>query len=96
MVFKSHKFAGACLAVVDIQGLTRDVSRNPVPKPGSGSWDHFKEVTEAVRGLKNQVQGLQKSLGNPRLDAQARTEIQNAIDKAQMYITRVENIIKSH
>jgi RHS repeat-associated protein len=80
----------------DIQGLTRDVSRNPVPKPRGGSWDHFKEVTEAVKGLKREIQGLNRSLRNPNLDPAARTEIQQAIDKAQNYVTRVENIIRSH
>ncbi|HXQ71108.1 MAG TPA: polymorphic toxin type 28 domain-containing protein, partial [Pyrinomonadaceae bacterium] len=80
----------------DIQGLTRDVSRNPVPKPGGGQWDHFKEVTEAVKGLKREIQSLKGSLKNPRMDAATRGEIQCAIDKAQNYVTRVEKIIRSH
>jgi RHS repeat-associated protein len=80
----------------DIQGLTRDLSGNPVPKPGGGSWQHFKEVTEAIKGLKNEIQGLKKSLRNPNMDPGAANDIQCAIDKAQNYITRVEKIIRSH
>jgi hypothetical protein len=80
----------------DIQGLTRDLSANPVPKPGGGSWQHLKEVTEALKGLKNEIQGLKGSLRNPRLDPMAANDIQCAIDKAQNYITRVEKIIRSH
>jgi RHS repeat-associated protein len=81
----------------DIQGLTRDLSRNPVPRGRGGrTWDHFTEVTDAIRGLKNEVRSLQKSLRNPRMDAATRAEIEAAINKAKDYITRVEKIIRSH
>ncbi len=81
----------------DIQGLTRDLSRNPVPRGGGGrTWDHFTEVTDAIRGLKREIQSLKGSLKNPRMDAATREQIQCAIDKAQNYVTRVEKIIKSH
>ena len=95
-VDKIDKIIGDHLTDQDIQGLTRDLSRNPVPKPRGGPWQHFKEVTEAIKGLKNNVRSLQGSLRNPNLDPATRAEIQAAVDKAQNYITRVEQIIRSH
>lgn len=95
-VDKIDKIIDDHLTERDIQGLIRDVSRNPVPKPGGGHFDHFKEVTEAIKGLKNEIRSLRKSMRNPRMDAATREEIQCAIDKAHNMITRVEKIIKSH
>jgi len=80
----------------DIQGLTRDVSNNPVPKPSGGHWDHYKETTEAVQGLKSNIRKLERSLENPNLDPQTRIHVEQAIQKAQSYVTRVEKIISSH
>ncbi len=51
----------------DIQALIRDLSGNEVPKPGGGHYQHYKEVTEALHGLKVKVASLERSLGNPKL-----------------------------
>ena len=84
------------MSETDIGGLMRDVSNNPVTKPGGGTWNHYQEVTDAVRGLQNTVRALEGSLKNPNLAPAARAEIEQAVQAATNYITRVEKIIASH
>lgn len=77
--------------------MMRDIGGNPVPKRGGGFWDHYKEVTEAVNGLRKQVAKLERELANnPSLSATARSQMQQSVDTARSYISRVESIIRSH
>ena len=80
----------------DIEGLKRDLSGNSVPKPGGGEYQHYKEVTEAADGLRRNIDSLNRSLNNPNLSPAARAQMEQAIQKAQSYVTRVEQIIRSH
>jgi hypothetical protein len=42
----------------DFTGSLRDVTGNPVPKPGGGFWDHAQEMNNSLRGLRNAVEKL--------------------------------------
>jgi len=84
------------LTKLDVQGLMRDVSNNPVPKPGGGHFQHYKEVTDAVNGLRGAVRSLEGSLRNPNLSPAARVQIERSVETAKNYMTRVEKIIRSH
>lgn len=42
----------------DFTGSLRDVTGNPVPKPGGGFWDHAQEMNNSLRGLRNAVDKL--------------------------------------
>jgi hypothetical protein len=95
-ISKVYRLIRDHLSEKDIAGMIRDVSRNPVTKPGGGVWDHYKEVTEAVGGLRNVVAALEGSLKNPNLAPAVRAEIEQAIQQANNYIQRIEAIIRSH
>jgi RHS repeat-associated protein len=84
------------LSEKDISGLIRDVSNNPVPRSAGRVWNHYQETTDAVRALQGVVGALQGSLRNPNLAPAVRAEIEQAIQVAQNYITRVDKIIGSH
>ncbi|MDP9781401.1 two-partner secretion domain-containing protein [Pseudomonas fluorescens] len=48
----------------DITGTLRDMAGNPVPKPSGGYWDHLKEMSDTLRGLRNHAETL-KGVSEP-------------------------------
>jgi hypothetical protein len=80
----------------DLQALIRDLSNNPLVKSRGDAYQHYKEVTNAVKGLKKGIKSLENAMKNPNLSQQARTEMQQAVQEAKGYVERVEKIIRSH
>jgi hypothetical protein len=66
----------------DISGALRDMLGNPVPKPGGGHYNHFKELTDTLAGLRKQARVLE-AVNNPAAQA-AR---QRALDAIQLIET---------
>ncbi|WP_213879599.1 DUF6861 domain-containing protein [Pseudomonas sp. dw_358] len=48
----------------DIEGALKDMAGHPVPKANGGYWDHMKEMSDILRGLRNHAQTL-KGLSEP-------------------------------
>lgn len=80
----------------DLQALIRELSGNPLTKSRGELYNHWREVTNAVKGVKNGIKGLEKALKNPDLAPAARAEMEQAIQEGRSIISRVEAIIKSH
>ena len=77
----------------DLSGVLRDIEGNPVPKPNGGYWNHLDEVQSALKGLNAVQRSLQGSLRNPNLNVATRAELQNALNRAQGYISKVNGIL---
>lgn len=71
----------------DITGTLKDMSGNPVPKPGGGYWDHLQEMQNTLRGLRRNAETL-KNVNNP--------EAQAAYRRATDAINKIESAIKGH
>lgn len=61
-----------------VEGTFKDITGNPVPRPGGGCWDHLKEMNDTLRGLRNHAETL-KGVSDPAAQA-AR---QRALDTIQ-------------
>ncbi|WP_217604394.1 RHS repeat-associated core domain-containing protein [Chitinophaga sp. GbtcB8] len=90
----------AHLTEKDIAGAIRDINGNPVEINGY-VYDHLDEVTNAIQGLENQINKLNKAINGDKitgemLDAakKMRSDLQTQKDKIQAVIDRAKNAAK--
>ena len=76
----------------DISGAVRDIKGNPVVDKNGRSFQHYKEVDDAVRGLKKDRDSLVKSIKNPNLTPEVKKSIKDAINEFEIKINEWENI----
>lgn len=65
----------------DISGAVRDIKNNPVLDKNGRPYQHYKEVDDAVRGLKKERESLNKSIKNPNLTPEIKKSIRDAINE---------------
>ena len=80
------------LKETDFSGALRDLQGNPVPKPGGGYWNHLGEMKDTLTGLKRVQSGLEGSLKNPNLNSATRELLKESLDKATLYIQRINDL----
>ena len=80
----------------DFSGTLRDLQGNPVPKPGGGYWNHLKEMKDSYKGLNKIKKGLEGSLKNPNMNESERKILQEALDKVNTYIKKIEDLFSSY
>ena len=80
----------------DFSGTLRDLQGNPVPKPGGGYWNHLKEMKDSYKGLNKIKKGLEGSLKNPNMNEAERKILQEALDKVNTYIKKIEDLFSSY
>lgn len=67
----------------DLDAARREANGEVVArKPNGEPWDHVNEVREAQQGLLNQIQRLQRKLGDPRLSEADRAAAQAELSEA--------------
>jgi hypothetical protein len=76
----------------DIEGAIRDINGNPVPDGKGGTYQHYKEVDEAINGLKKERESLIKSIQNPNMPPEVEKAIKDAINEFDIYINRWNKI----
>lgn len=76
----------------DITGAIRDILGSPVTKADETSYQHFKEVTEALAGVENGVKTLAGSL-TKEVDQATRTYISRVIGEAQAAVDKVNQAL---
>lgn len=76
----------------DISGAIRDIKGNPVIKPTGNPYQHYKEVDDAIRGLKKERDSLVKSIKNPKLTPEIKKSITDAIKEFDIKINEWERI----
>ena len=76
----------------DINGAIRDIEGNPINRSGGKPFQHFKEVDDAVKGLKKERDSLSKSIKNPNLSPEIKKTIRNVIQEFDIKINEWENI----
>ena len=69
----------------DISGAVADQMGSPIPKPTGGYWDHAREVSEALRGVRKNS-AILEGVNNPAA--------RDAVIKAQQAAQRAEDAIK--
>jgi len=98
IVRKTDNLAGH-LTEKDIAGAIRDINGNPVINQATGqAWDHLKEVTDALGGLKNQIKKLNKGIEGGKFSGEAldkakdlRSNLQKQADNIQGVLDRAKN-----
>ena len=71
----------------DIDGAIKDIKGNPIQKPdGNGSYQHYKEVDDAVRGLIKEKDSLIKSIQNPNLKPDIKDYLKSVIHDFEIKI----------
>ncbi|WP_461589710.1 RHS repeat-associated core domain-containing protein, partial [Winogradskyella sp.] len=92
---KINNIGGDHLKAEDITGAILDISGNPVLKESGEAWQHLKEVNEALDGLGNQLEKLNKlidsgDLGEDVLKAakSLRTQVQGQKDQIQNLLNK--------
>ena len=78
----------------DISGAIRDIKGNPVLDKNGKPFQHYKEVDDAIRGLKKERDSLVKSIKNPKLSPEVRKSIKNVINEFDIKIDEWERIKK--
>jgi hypothetical protein len=66
----------------DLAGTGRDMLGNPVPRPAGGFYDHMKEMTETLGGLRKNI-GILEQVSNQAAQqavGRARTAIQTIVE----------------
>ena len=76
----------------DISGAIRDIKGNPVLDKNGRPFQHYKEVEDAVRGLKKERDSLVKSIKNPKLTPEIKKSIRDAINEFDIKINEWERI----
>ena len=56
----------------DFTGTLRDMTGNPVPKPGGGFWDHAQEMNNSLRGLRKHAKTLEGATDPAAIEARQR------------------------
>ncbi|SCP99922.1 RHS repeat-associated core domain-containing protein, partial [Anaerobium acetethylicum] len=78
----------------DFSGTLRDLQGNPVPNGKGGYFDHLAEMKDSYVGLNKVRKGLEGSLKNPNLSDIDRTLLQEGLDNANSYISRIQDMFK--
>ncbi len=76
----------------DISGAIRDIKGNPVLDKSGVPYQHYKEVDDAVHGLKKERDSLVKSIKNPNLTPEVKKSIRDAINEFDIKINEWERI----
>ncbi|MCG7409114.1 polymorphic toxin type 28 domain-containing protein [Paenibacillus sp. ACRRX] len=82
------------LTGMDFSETLRDLKGNPVPKPEGGYWNHLQEMRDLFKGLSKIKRGLEGSLQNPNLSDITRKTLQNALNKANKNLIKIENLFE--
>ena len=82
------------LSEMDFSGTLRDLQGNPVPKPGGGYWNHLQEMKDSYKGLSKIKRGLEGSLQNPNLSDRLRKTLQDALNKANKNLKKIEDLFE--
>ena len=80
----------------DFSGTLRDLQGNPVPNGKGGYFDHLGEMKDSYKSLKKIKKALEGSLKNPNLSDVDRALLQEGLNKANSYITRIEELFKPY
>lgn len=80
----------------DFSGALRDLQGNPVPNKKGGYFDHLGEMKDSYAALKKIKKGLEGSLKNPNLSSVDRVLLQEGLDKANSYISRIQELFKPY
>ena len=78
----------------DFSGTLRDLQGNPVPNPQGGFFDHLTEMKQSYKSLLKIKKGLEGSLRNPNLSSIDRAILQEGLDVANKYISKIEQLFK--
>ena len=76
----------------DISGAIRDIKNNPILDKNGRPFQHYKEVDDAIRGLKRERDSLIKSINNPNLKSEIKKSIRDAINEFDIKINEWERI----
>ncbi|NEU61073.1 WXG100 family type VII secretion target [Paenibacillus sp. ALJ109b] len=83
------------LTEMDFSGTLRDLQGNPVPnKKTGGYWNHLQEMQDSYKGLSKIKRGLEGSLQNPNLSNSLKSTLQNALDKANTNLKKIEDLFE--
>ncbi|MHA7578856.1 WXG100 family type VII secretion target [Paenibacillus vandeheii] len=83
------------LTEMDFSGTLRDLQGNPVPnKKTGGYWNHLQEMQDSYKGLSKIKRGLEGSLQNPNLSTSLKSTLQNAMDKANTNLKKIEDLFE--
>ncbi|MGG4095923.1 WXG100 family type VII secretion target [Paenibacillus lautus] len=82
------------LTEMDFSGTLRDLQGNPVPKKDGGYWNHLQEMQDSYKGLSKIKRGLEGSLQNPTLSDTTRKTLQDALDKANLNLKKIEDLFE--
>lgn len=78
----------------DLQGAWRDVHNDPVPNPNTGGYyDHLKEVTDAMRSIRNAINAFKDLLDNLDLSGSDRGIIEILLSRGSKTLDYVEKVI---
>lgn len=80
----------------DFSGTLRDLQGKPVPNGKGGYFDHLGEMKDSYSSLKKIRKGLEGSLKNPNLSDVDRALLQEGLDKANLYIERIQEMFKPY
>ena len=80
----------------DFSGTLRDLQGDPVPNGKGGYFDHLGEMKDSYSSLKKIKKGLEGSLKNPNLSDVDRALLQEGLDKANLYIKRIQEMFKPY
>ncbi|MEC0206716.1 polymorphic toxin type 28 domain-containing protein [Paenibacillus lautus] len=67
---------------------------NPVPKKDGGYWNHLQEMQDSYKGLSKIKRGLEGSLQNPTLSDSTRKTLQDALNKANLNLKKIEDLFE--
>ena len=84
---------GDHLTPSDLSGAVKDLQGNPVMKSSGEAWQHLTEVTNAQRGLANELKTLKGALGNDELGSQARALIEKKISRTSRFLDETEKLV---
>ena len=76
----------------DFSGTLRDLQGNPVPNGRGGYFDHLGEMRDSYKSLQKIKRALEGSLKNPNLSDIDKRLLQEGLDKANLYITRIDSM----
>lgn len=82
------------LTEMDFSGSLRDLQGNPVPKRDGGYWNHLQEMQDSYKGLSKIKRGLEGSLQNPTLSDSTRKTLQDALNKANLNLKKIEDLFE--
>ncbi|MEE1946446.1 polymorphic toxin type 28 domain-containing protein [Pedobacter sp. KR3-3] len=76
----------------DMTGAVRDIFGDPVKISGY-TYDHLGEVKDALRGLGNQIEGLNKGLKKGNFSDEVLTQAEKLRNALQKQKNRLQNIL---